>query len=90
MQGYVLSFAYFSDAITSVLLLHEKFVQFDRLRAVVFHLNLKYLHVKITKFLRVVVRDLVWHYVQITYVKLRNITRSIYARYHCKSCYYLY
>ena len=55
MQRCVLSFASFSDAITSVLLLHEKFVQFDRLRAVVFHLNLKYLHVKITNFLRVVV-----------------------------------
>ena len=35
--------------------LHEKFLQFDWLRAVVFHLNLKYLHVKITKPLRVVV-----------------------------------
>ena len=55
MQRCVLSFASFSDAITSVLLLHEKFVQFDRLRAVVFHLNLRYLHVKIAKFLRVVV-----------------------------------
>ena len=30
-------------------LLHEKFLQFDWLRAVVFQLNLKYLHVKITK-----------------------------------------
>ena len=28
--------------------LHEKFLQFDWLRAVVFQLNLKYLHVKIT------------------------------------------
>ena len=55
MQGYVLSFAYFSDAITSVLLLYEKFLQFNWLRAVVFQLNLKYLHVKITKPLRVVV-----------------------------------
>ena len=35
--------------------LHEKFLQFDWLRAVVFQLNLKYLHVKITTFLRVVV-----------------------------------
>ena len=35
--------------------LHEKFLQFDWLRAVVFQLNLKYLHVKITKPLRVVV-----------------------------------
>ena len=31
-----------------VILLHEKFLQFDWLRAVVFQLNLKYLHVKIT------------------------------------------
>ena len=30
------------------ILLYEKFLQFDRLRAVVFQLNLKYLHVKIT------------------------------------------
>ena len=37
------------------LLLHEKFLQFDWLGAVVFQLNLKYLHVKITKLLRVVV-----------------------------------
>ena len=37
------------------ILLHEKFLQFDFLRAVVFHLNLKYLHVKITNLLLVVV-----------------------------------
>ena len=36
-------------------LLHEKFLQFDWLRAVIFQLNLKYLHVKITNLLRVVV-----------------------------------
>ena len=35
--------------------LHEKFLQFDWLRAVIFQLNLKYLHVKITNLLRVVV-----------------------------------
>ena len=35
--------------------LHEKFLQFDWLRAVVFQLNLKYLHVKITKPLQIVV-----------------------------------
>ena len=35
--------------------LHEKFLQFDWLRAVVFQLNLKYLHVKITTLLWVVV-----------------------------------
>ena len=33
--------------INSVLLLHEKFLQSDWLRAVVFQLNLKYLNVKI-------------------------------------------
>ena len=37
------------------ILLHEKFLQFDWLRTVVFQLNLKYLHVKITNLLRVVV-----------------------------------
>ena len=37
------------------ILLHEKFLQFDWLRAVVFQPNLKYLHVKITNLLRVVV-----------------------------------
>ena len=41
--------------INGVILLHEKFLQFDWLRAVVFQLNLKYLHVKITNLLRVVV-----------------------------------
>ena len=38
-----------------IILLHEKFQRFDWLRAVVFQLNLKYLHVKITNPLRVVV-----------------------------------
>ena len=37
------------------ILLHEKFLQIDWLRAVVFQLNLKYLHVKITNLSRVVV-----------------------------------
>ena len=41
--------------IIDFILLHEKFLQFDWLRAVVFQLNLKYLHVKITNPLRVVV-----------------------------------
>ena len=41
--------------ITQFILLHEKFLQFDWLRAVVFQLNLKNLHVKITKPLQVVV-----------------------------------
>ena len=36
------------------ILLHEKFLQFDWLRAVVFELNLKYLRGKITNLLRVV------------------------------------
>ena len=35
--------------------LHEKFFQFDWLIAVVFQLHLKYLHVEITKPLRVIV-----------------------------------
>ena len=38
-----------------LILLHQKFLQSDWLRAVVFQLNLKYLHVKITNLLRVVV-----------------------------------
>ena len=42
-------------ALSFPILLHEKFLQFDWLRAVVFQLNLKYLHVKITNLLRVVV-----------------------------------
>ena len=42
-------------AIICFILLHEKFLQFDWLRAVVFQLNLKYLHVKITNLLQVVV-----------------------------------
>ena len=37
------------------LLLDEKFLQFDGFRAVVFQLNLKYLHLKITNLLWVVV-----------------------------------
>ena len=38
-----------------LILLHEKLLQFNWLRAVVFQLNLKYLHAKITNLLRVVV-----------------------------------
>ena len=41
--------------ISKFILLHEKFWRFDWLRAVSFQLNLKYLHVKITKLLRVVI-----------------------------------
>ena len=44
-----------SKLIHPLILLHDKFLQFDWLRAVVFQLNLKYLHVKITNLLRVVV-----------------------------------
>ena len=40
-----------SLCITVIILLHEKFLQSDWLRAVVFQLNLKYLHVKITNLL---------------------------------------
>ena len=39
-----------------ILILHEKFLQFDWLRAVVCQLNLKYLRVKITKRLPEVVQ----------------------------------
>ena len=41
------------NALRVFILLHEKFLQFDWLRAVVFQLNLKYLHVKITNLLQV-------------------------------------
>ena len=51
---YIL-WCYYRRLITSFIPLHEKFLQFDWLRAVVFQLNLKYLHVKITNLLRVVV-----------------------------------
>ena len=43
------------NCIFMFILLHEKFLQFDWLRAVVLQLNLKYLHVKITNLVRVVV-----------------------------------
>ena len=46
---------FYMKGIISFILLHEKFVQFDWLRAVVFQLNLKYLHVKIANLLQVVV-----------------------------------
>ena len=44
-----------SQFISTNILLHGRFLQFDLLRAVEFQLNLKYLHVRITKRLRVVV-----------------------------------
>ena len=43
------------NSIFMFILLHEKFLIFDWPRAVVFQLNLKYLHVKITNLVRVVV-----------------------------------
>ena len=43
------------NSIFMFILLHEKFLQFDWLRAVVLQLNLKYLQVKITNLVRVVV-----------------------------------
>ena len=48
---HYLLFSFFSYFI----LLHEKFLLFDWLRAVVYQPNLKYLHVKITNLLRIVV-----------------------------------
>ena len=41
--------------IMQFILVHEKFLQFDWLRELVFQLNLKYLHVRITNLLWVVV-----------------------------------
>ena len=43
------------DFVTTIIPLHEKFLQFDWIRAVVFQLNLKYLHVKITNLMWAVV-----------------------------------
>ena len=40
----------FSSRVFRIILLLEKLMKFDWLRAVVFQLNLKYLHVKITTF----------------------------------------
>ena len=48
-------FLHTTNIINSIILLREKFLQFDWLRAVVFQLNLKYFHMKITNLLRVVV-----------------------------------
>ena len=63
--------------ISYVILLHEKLLQFDWLRAVVFQVNLKYLHVKITNLLWVAwfVRD-IWHKYHWWYFKIvSNFTR---------------
>ena len=53
--GKLLGYGQNAREIIPFILLQEKFLQFDWLRAVVFQLNLKYLHVKITNLLRVVV-----------------------------------
>ena len=42
----------FEQMVSDFILLHEEFLQFDWLRAVVFQLNLEYLHVKTTNLLR--------------------------------------
>ena len=47
-------FRYHMSSIISFIPLHEKVLQFDLLRAVVFQLNLEYLQEKITNLLRVV------------------------------------
>ena len=52
-QNYILQVII--TVIIIIILLPDKFLQFDWLRAVVFPLNLKYLHVKITNLLWVVV-----------------------------------
>ena len=43
------------NTLSTIILLHEKFLQFDWVRAVVFQFNLKYLPVKITNLLLVIV-----------------------------------
>ena len=57
------------------ILLHEKFLQFDWLRAVVFQLNLKYLHVKISIGNSMICSD-IWHKHHEWYFKtvVRNFT----------------
>ena len=88
-------------AITAILLLHEKFLQFNWLRAVVFQLNLKYVHVKITNPLGVVVltnnsRICTWYFAKIPLLIMQRLVKLrvtiyhssyIYAKYHC---YHLY
>ena len=48
------------NPVSSFTLLHEKFLQFEWLRAVVFQLNLKYLHVKITNVQTYNITNLLW------------------------------
>ena len=57
-RGHPTSLAFLDVRLLYVMffmLLHDKFLQFDWLEAVVFRLNLKYLHVKITNLLLVIV-----------------------------------
>ena len=57
-RGHPTSLAFLDVRLLYVMffmLLHDKFLQFDWLGAVVFRLNLKYLHVKITNLLLVIV-----------------------------------
>ena len=68
-------------------LLHEKLLQFDWLRALVFQLNLKYLHVKITNLLRVVVKQIItwflrdiWHKYHSWYFKIVSNSTRLTAR----------
>ena len=48
MTMFVHNFHFKVLNISMIIILHEKFLQLDWLRGVVFQLNLKYLHVKIT------------------------------------------
>ena len=72
--GKVKLTCYSPHDISYVILLHDKFVQFDWLRAVVFQLNLKYLHVKITNLFGVAVYCLhvcdIWHKDHLRYFKI--------------------
>ena len=58
VQGFCppkINITQFPGGFRLIILLHEKLLQFDWLRAVVFQLNFKYLHVKITDLLWVAV-----------------------------------
>ena len=55
VQEFLLKTISSAHTIWDFILLHEKFLQFDWITAVVFQFHLKYLHVKITNLLRVVV-----------------------------------
>ena len=66
--------------IPPIIILREKFLQFDWLRSVVFQLNLKYLHVKITNlsnFTRLTAREITYNNFEITRVVfMSNITAN--------------